>query len=55
MPAVKFGLEGKEQYWDHFVAAASKHQLEAACGDPEAGVLVQTQCMCLPLWCRLLP
>ena len=45
MPAVKFELEREEHYWECFVAAASQHQLEAACADPEAGVLVLTQCM----------
>ena len=45
MPAVKFMLEREEHYWDCFVAAAGQHQLEAACADPEAGVMALTQCM----------
>ena len=45
MPAVKFELEREEQYWQQFLIAANQQQLEAACVDPEAGVVAVTRCM----------
>ena len=45
MPAVKFEAEREEQYWQHFLCAADQQQLDAACADPEAGVLTMTQCL----------
>ena len=45
VPAVKFEPEREEQYWQHFLFAADQQQLDAACADPEAGVLTMTRCM----------
>ena len=45
VPAVKFEAEREEQYWQHFLCAADQQQLDAACADPEAGVLTMTRCL----------